>query len=60
MIPVEIQENSPRFQIFVVEESNEGKKVNLHLLDEVRNDARINLLALKRRVELKHKTKTKP
>ena len=27
MIPVEIQDNSPRFQNFVVEESNEEKKV---------------------------------
>jgi len=60
MIPVEIQENSPRFQSFVVEESNEGMKVNLDLLDEVRDHARINLEALKRRVELKHKTKMKP
>jgi len=25
MIPVEIQENSPRFQSFVVEESNKGR-----------------------------------
>jgi len=36
MIPVEFQESSPRFQNFVIEESNEGKKVNLDLLDEVR------------------------
>jgi len=35
MIPVEIQEKSPRFQNFIVEESNEEKKVNLDLLDEV-------------------------
>jgi len=60
MIPVEIQESSPRFQSFVVEESNEGRKVNLDLLDEVHDHARINLKALKRRMELKHKTKTKP
>ena len=32
MIPVEIQENSPRFQNFVVEESNEERQVNLDLL----------------------------
>ena len=31
MILVEIQENSPRFQNFVVEESNEERKVNLDL-----------------------------
>jgi len=35
MIPVEIQESAPRFQNFMVEESNEGRKVNLDLLDEV-------------------------
>jgi len=35
MIPIEIQESSPRFQGFVAEESNEGRKVNLDLLDEV-------------------------
>jgi len=60
MIPVERQESSPRFQGFVIEESNEGIKVNLDLLDEVLYLARINSKALKRRVELRHKTKTKP
>jgi len=35
MIPVEIQENLPRFQNFIVEESNKERKVNLDLLDEV-------------------------
>jgi len=53
MIPVEIQENSPRFQNFVVEESNEERKVNLDLLDEVMEEARIKAEALKRRVEYK-------
>jgi len=60
MIPIEIQKSSPRFQSFVVEESNKGRKVNLDLLDEVRDHANINLEALKRRVEVRHKTKTKP
>jgi len=60
MIPIEIQESSPRFESFVVEESNEGRKVNLDLLDEVRDHARIHSEALKRRVRLRHKTKTKP
>jgi len=41
MIPVEIQKNSPRFQNFVAEESIEERKVNLDLLDEVREEARI-------------------
>jgi len=36
MILVEIQENSPRFQNFVAEESNKERKVNLDVLDEVR------------------------
>jgi len=31
MIPVEMQENSPRFQSFVVEETNKGRKVNMDL-----------------------------
>jgi len=51
MIPVEIHESSPRFQNFVVEESNEERKVNLDLLDKVREVARINTKAFKRRVE---------
>ena len=51
MIPVEIQENSPHFQNFVVEESNEERKVNLDLLDEVREEAIIKVEALKRRME---------
>jgi len=50
-IPVEIQESSPRFLNFVSEESNEERKVNLDLLDEVREEARIKVEALKRRVE---------
>jgi len=34
--------------------------VNLDLLDEARDHAQINSKALKRRVEVRHKTKTKP
>jgi len=60
MIPVEIQENSSRFQNFVAEESNEGRKVNLDLLDEVREQERVKSEALERRVELKQKTKVRP
>ena len=60
MIPVEIQESSPRFQKFIIEESNEGRKMILDLLDEVRKQAHINFEALKIRVELKQKTKLKP
>jgi len=60
VIPVEIQENSPQFQSFVAKESNEGRKVNLDLLNEVRGHTRINSEALKRRVELRQKTKMRP
>ena len=60
MIPVEIQESSPRFQNFVAEESNEERKVNLDLLDEVREEARIKVEALMRRVEYQHNSKLKP
>jgi len=60
MIPVEIQESSPRFQNFVIEESNEGRKVNLDLLDEVWEQVRIKVEALKRRVEQKQRSKLRP
>ncbi|XP_068498439.1 uncharacterized protein [Phaseolus vulgaris] len=60
MIPVEIQENSPRFQNFVVEESNEERKVNLDLLDEVREEARIKAESLKKRVGYKYNSKLRP
>jgi len=60
MIPLEIQENLPRFQNFVAEESNEERKVNLDLLDKVREEARIKLEALKRRVEYKYNSKLRP
>jgi len=53
MIPIEIQESSPRFQNFMAEESNKERKVNLDLLDKVREEARIKFEALKRRVEYK-------
>ena len=60
MIPVEIQERSPRFKSFVAEESNEERKVNLDLLDEVREEARIKAEAVKRRVEHHNNSKIKP
>ncbi|XP_068503577.1 uncharacterized protein [Phaseolus vulgaris] len=60
MIPVEIQESLPRFQNFVAEEFNKERKVNLDLLDEVREEGRIKAKALKRRVEYKHSSKLKP
>ena len=60
MIPVEIQESSPRFLNFVSEYSNEERKTNLDLLDEVREEARVKAQALKRRVERKYNSKIKP
>ena len=60
MIPVEIQDSSPRFLNFVAEESNEERKVNLDLLNEFREEARIGAKALKRRVEYKYSSKLKP
>ena len=60
MIPVEIQESSPCSQNFVAEESKEERKVNLDLLDEVRDEARIKAEALKRKVEYKYKSKLRP
>ena len=60
MIPVEIQESSPRFLNFVAEESNEERKVNLDLLDEVREEARVSAEAVKRRVERRHNSKVRP
>ena len=60
MIPVEIQENSPCFQNFVAEESNKERNVNLDLLDEVREEARIKAKALNRKVEYKYSSKLRP
>jgi len=60
MIPVEIQESSPRFLNFVAEESNEERKVNLDLLDKVREEARVSAEAVKRRVERRHNSKVRP
>jgi len=60
MVLVEIQESSPRFQNFVAEESNEERKVNLDLLGEVKEEARIKFEAVKRRVEYKHSSKLRP
>jgi len=60
MIPVEIQESSPRFQNFVAEDLNEERRMNLDLLDEVREEARVKAEAVKRRVECKYNSKILP
>jgi len=57
MIPVEIQESSPRFQNFVAEESNEERRMNFDLLDEVREEAWVKAEAVKRRVERKYNSR---
>jgi len=44
----------------VVEESNEERRVNLDLLDEAREEARIKAQAIKRRVEQQYSSKVKP
>jgi len=44
----------------VVEESIEERKVNLDLLDEVREEAKIKVEAFKRRVEYKYNSKLRP
>ena len=59
MIPVEIHESSPCFLGFVVEESNEERKVNLDLIDEAREEAKIKAEAAKRRVERQYSSKVK-
>jgi len=43
-----------------MKESNEERKVNLDLLDEVREKARIKAEALKRKVEYKYNSKLRP
>ncbi|XP_068498211.1 uncharacterized protein [Phaseolus vulgaris] len=60
MIPVEIHESSPRILSFVTEESNAERRVNLDLLDEAREEARIKAEAVKRRVEHQYSSKVKP
>jgi len=44
----------------MAEESNEERKVNLDLLDEVREEARIKAETLKRKVEYNYNSKLRP
>jgi len=44
----------------VAVESNEERKVNLDLLDEIREETRIKAEELKRQVEYKHISKLRP
>ena len=59
VIPVEIHESSPRFLGFVAEESNEERRVNLDLIDEDREEEKIRVEAVKRRVEHQYSSKVK-
>ena len=59
MILVEIHESSPRFLRFVAEESNEERRVNLDLIDEAREEAKIRVEVEKRRVERQYNSKVK-
>ena len=60
MIPVEILESSPRFQNFVAEDSNKERRLNLDLLDEAREEARVKAEAVKRRIERRYNSKVMP
>ena len=60
IIPVKIQESSPRFQNFVAKDLNEERRMNLDLLDEVREEARVKAKAVKRRIERRYNTKVMP
>jgi len=44
----------------MIEESNKERRVNLDLLDEAREEARIKVEAVKRRVEHQYSSKVKP
>jgi len=57
MIPIEILKDSPRFQKFTHENFDKERILNLDLLDEVCDRARINSEALKRKVKVKYKIK---
>jgi len=59
MIAVERHESSPRFLGFVAEEFNEERRVNLDLIDEAREEAKIKAEAVKRRVERQYNSKVK-
>ena len=60
MIPVETQESLPRFQNFVAEDSNAERRMNLDLLDEVREEARVKAEVVKRRVECNYNSRMRP
>jgi len=60
MILVEILECSHKVKNFSTETSNEGRWMNLDLLNEVRDKAWIHSEVLKQRIKKRYKTKLNP
>nr|KYP44428.1 Gypsy retrotransposon integrase-like protein 1 [Cajanus cajan] len=60
MIPIEIVEPSVRTTTFSEEESDQGRRVDLDLITETRERARISQVAAKRRAAFKYNTKVIP
>nr|KYP49416.1 Retrovirus-related Pol polyprotein from transposon 297 family [Cajanus cajan] len=60
MIPIEIVEPSVRTTAFSEEESDQGRRVDLDLITETREKARINQVAAQRRGAFKYNTKVVP
>nr|KYP44215.1 Retrovirus-related Pol polyprotein from transposon 412 family [Cajanus cajan] len=60
MIPIEIAEPSVRTTCFSEEESKQGRRVDLDLIIETRERARINQVAAQRRATFKYNTKVVP
>nr|KYP66333.1 Retrovirus-related Pol polyprotein from transposon 17.6 [Cajanus cajan] len=60
MIPIEIAEPSVRTTAFSKEESDQGRRVDLDLIAETREKARINQVAAHRRAAFKYNTKVVP
>jgi len=60
MIPVEIRETSTRKQQYVEKENNQCLATHLDLLLEVREKARIQEKATKRRVARRYNSKEQP
>nr|KYP33112.1 Transposon Ty3-I Gag-Pol polyprotein [Cajanus cajan] len=60
MIPIEIAEPSVRTTAFSEEESDQGRRIDLDLIAETRERARINQAATQRRAAFKYNTKVNP
>nr|KYP33016.1 hypothetical protein KK1_046184 [Cajanus cajan] len=60
MIPIKIAEPSVRSICFTEEESEQGRRVDLDLITETREKARINQVAAQRRAAFKYNTKVVP